>query len=137
MYRFSVKQNTPDHKPFVVFFCFIAIILSFAYQQLFSQCLVFVSSFIIGVISYKKVTQLQPTHGAIILEQSQLRFLNNRVQMQGAISPKSKIFSNFVVIKLAGFYKSHWLIITAASVDEVSFSRLKRAIIAVQQPTSV
>ncbi|URQ91294.1 hypothetical protein J8Z25_04735 [Pseudoalteromonas sp. SCSIO 43101] len=48
---------------------------------------------------------------------------------------KSYVFANFVVIRLAGFYKSHWLIINAASVDEMSYSRLKRAIIAVQQPS--
>ncbi|MCF7517076.1 MULTISPECIES: hypothetical protein [Pseudoalteromonas] len=68
------------------------------------------------------------------MQQSQLGFFNEQLQLQGEISPKSYVFANHVVIRLIGFYQSHWLIISSASVDALSFSRLRRAVIAVQQP---
>ncbi len=132
MYRFTVKNNTPDHKPFVVFFCLIAILLCFAYQHVIAQLLVCLCCLIIAVISFKKFQQAQPENGFILLEQAELRFINDTLKIQGQITTKSYVFANFVVLRLAGFYQSHWLIINAASVDEVDFSRLKRAIIAVQ-----
>jgi hypothetical protein len=134
VYRFTVTNNTPDHKPFVVFFCLIAIILCFAYQHIIAQLLACLCCLIIAVISFKKVQQSQPEKGVVILEQTDLRFASDTINMQGQITAKSYVFANFVVLRLAGFYQSHWLIISAASVDEVSYSRLKRAIIAVQQP---
>ncbi|WP_194442592.1 protein YgfX [Pseudoalteromonas simplex] len=135
MYRFTVTNNTPDHKPFVVFFCLTAIILCFAYQHVIAQLLVCFACFFLAILSFKKVQQAQPEKGFIILEQAELRFANDKLKVQGQITAKSYVFANFVVLRLAGFYQSHWLIISSASVDEESFSRLKRAIIAVQQPT--
>ena len=135
MYRFTVTNNTPDHKPFVVFFCLTAIILCFAYQHVIAQLLACFACFFLAILSFKKVQQAQPEKGFIILEQAELRFANDKLKVQGQITAKSYVFANFVVLRLAGFYQSHWLIISSASVDEESFSRLKRAIIAVQQPT--
>ncbi|MBC7009700.1 MULTISPECIES: protein YgfX [unclassified Pseudoalteromonas] len=135
MYRFTVTNNTPDHKPFVVFFCLTAIILCFAYQHVIAQLLACFACFFLAILSFKKVQQAQPEKGFIILEQAELRFVNDKLKVQGQITAKSYVFANFVVLRLAGFYQSHWLIISSASVDEESFSRLKRAIIAVQQPT--
>ncbi|MAH28251.1 MAG: hypothetical protein CMK61_06145 [Pseudoalteromonadaceae bacterium] len=135
MYRFTVTNNTPDHKPFVVFFCLTAIILCFAYQHVIAQLLACFACFFLAILSFKKVQQAQPEKGFIILEQAELRFVNDKLKIQGQITAKSYVFANFVVLRLAGFYQSHWLIISSASVDEESFSRLKRAIIAVQQPT--
>ena len=135
MYRFTVTNNTTDHKPFVVFFCLTAIILCFVYQHVFAQLLASLACFFLAFLSFKKVQQAQPEKGFIILEQAELRFVNDKLKIQGQITAKSYVFANFVVLKLAGFYQSHWLIISSASVDEESFSRLKRTIIAVQQPT--
>jgi len=135
VYRFTVTNNTPDHKPFVVFFCLTAIILCFVYQHVFAQLLACLACFFSAFLSFKKVQQAQPERGVIILEQAELRFVNNKLKIQGQITAKSYVFANFVVLRLAGFYQSHWLIISSTSVDEESFSRLKRAIIAVQQPT--
>ena len=135
MYRFTVTNNTTDHKPFVVFFCLTAIILCFVYQHVFAQLLACLACFFLAFLSFKKVQQAQPERGVIILEQAELRFVNDKLKIQGQITAKSYVFANFVVLRLAGFYQSHWLIISSTSVDEESFSRLKRAIIAVQQPT--
>ncbi|WOC25414.1 hypothetical protein LY624_12595 [Pseudoalteromonas sp. N1230-9] len=134
MYRFTVKNNFPDHKPFVVFFCFLALLLYFSYSHILSELLACFACLVIGVVCFKKVKQAQPSEGVIILQQSQLGFFNEQLQLQGKISPKSYVFANHVVIRLIGFYQSHWLIISSASVDELSFSRLRRAVIAVQQP---
>ena len=121
----------------MVFFCLTAITLCFVYQHVFAQLLACLACFFLAILSFKKVQQAQPEKGFIILEQAELRFVNDKlkVQVQGQITAKSYVFANFVVLRLAGFYQSHWLIISSASVDEESFSRLKRAIIAVQQPT--
>ncbi|MAD03087.1 protein YgfX [Pseudoalteromonas sp. MEBiC 03485] len=135
MYRFTVTNNTTDHKPFVVFFCLIAIILCFAYQHVIAQLLACLACLFLAILCFKKAQHAQPENGVIILEQAELRFVNDNLKIQGQIMAKSYVFANFVVLRLAGFYKSHWLIINAASVDEMSYSRLKRAIIAVQQPS--
>ncbi|WP_375185211.1 protein YgfX [Pseudoalteromonas sp.] len=135
MYRFTVTNNTTDHKPFVVFFCLTAITLCFVYQHVFAQLLACLACFFLAILSFKKVQQAQPEKGFIILEQAEFRFVNDKLKIQGQITAKSYVFANFVVLRLAGFYQSHWLIISSASVDEESFSRLKRAIIAVQRPT--
>jgi len=135
VYRFTVTNNTTDHKPFVVYFCLTAIILCFVYQHVFAQLLACLACFFLAFLSFKKIHQAQPEKGFIILEQAELRFVNDKLKIQGQITAKSYVFANFVVLRLAGFYQSHWLIISSASVDEESFSRLKRAIIAVQQPT--
>ena len=135
MYRFTVTNNTTDHKPFVVFFCLTAITLCFVYQHVFAQLLACLACFFLAIFSFKKVQQAQPEKGVVILEQADLRFASDTINMQGQITAKSYVFANFVVLRLAGFYQSHWLIISSASVDEESFSRLKRVVIAVQQPT--
>jgi hypothetical protein len=135
VYRFTVTNNTTDHKPFVVFFCLTAITLCFVYQHVFAQLLACLACFFLAILSFKKVQQAQPEKGFIILEQAEFRFVNDKLKIQGQITAKSYVFANFVVLRLAGFYQSHWLIISSASVDEESFSRLKRAIIAVQRPT--
>ena len=119
----------------MVFFCLTAITLCFVYQHVFAQLLACLACFCLAILSFKKVQQAQPERGVIILEQAELRFVNNKLKIQGQITAKSYVFANFVVLRLAGFYQSHWLIISSTSVDEESFSRLKRAIIAVQQPT--
>lgn len=135
MYRFVVKNNKLDHKPFVVFFCFLAIAFFLTAHSLITQIFAISSSLIAGIISFKKAKQAHPENGTVILEYSQLRFVSDNIQLQGEISRKSYIFANYVVLRLEGFYQSHWLIISAASVEDVYFSRLKRAVIAVQQPT--
>ncbi len=119
----------------MVFFCLTAIILCFAYQHVIAQLLVCFACFFLAILSFKKAKQAHPENGTVILEYSQLRFVSDNIQLQGEISPKSYIFANYVVLRLEGFYQSHWLIISAASVEDVYFSRLKRAVIAVQQPT--
>ena len=119
----------------MVFFCLTAITLCFVYQHVFAQLLACLACFFLAIFSFKKVQQAQPEKGVVILEQADLRFASDTINMQGQITAKSYVFANFVVLRLAGFYQSHWLIISSASVDEESFSRLKRVVIAVQQPT--
>lgn len=80
-----------------------------------------------GFRVWYQIQSAQPEEGVIILEPKHFRFINESVYVQGAISAHSCLFGNSVWLYIKGFNKNKWLIISACSVGEQNFARLKRA----------
>ena len=80
-----------------------------------------------GIIVWRKIVAAQPQQGIILLEPNQFRFEGSGRQIQGVISNQSRLFGHSVWLYINGFSKNYWLIISANSIDEQSYARLKRA----------
>ncbi|KPH91286.1 hypothetical protein CWC14_11790 [Pseudoalteromonas sp. S3260] len=80
-----------------------------------------------GIIVWRKIVAAQPQQGIILLEPNQFRFEGSGRQIQGVISKQSRLLGQSVWLYINGFSKNYWLIISANSVDEQSYARLKRA----------
>nr|WP_249935907.1 protein YgfX [Pseudoalteromonas sp. S3785] len=76
---------------------------------------------------WQKILAIHPDSGVIILEHKQIRFENENVKIQGQITPKTIILNTSVWLHIKGFNKRQWLIISANSVNNQSYARLKRA----------
>jgi len=70
---------------------------------------------------------IHPVNGVIILEPKQIRFESEILNIQGQLTPKTKILNTSVWLHVKGFNKRQWLIISAKGVDKQSYARLKRA----------
>lgn len=129
MYRFTVTNNKADHKPFVVFFCLLALLLCLFLSTIKAILFCALISALIGLLVWRKVLKSHPVSGVIILQPTLFRFENNAIKIQGQIGTKSFIFASSAWLYIKGFNKNHWLIITANGVNEQSYARLKRAVL--------
>lgn len=127
MYRFTVTANKTDHKPIVVFFCVLTLLLCLFLSSLEAIIFCIVVNFVAAILVWLKMQAVQPLEGVIILAPKQFRFENNTRLIQGEISAKSRLIGNSVWLYIKGFNNNYWLIITANSVDVQSYARLKRA----------
>ena len=130
MYRFSVTNNIPDHKPFVVYFSLFAVCYSLFLTTLTAQIICLLSCAICAFISWQWYKKSHPAQGVFILASPQCRFENDSLKINGQISSRSRVYQHSVWLYIEGFANSHWLIINASGVDEQSFIRLKRATLA-------
>jgi len=129
VYRFTVKNNKADHKPIVVFFCVLTLIMCLFLSSFLAILICIFANLTTGVLVWHKVKACQPQMGVIILEPSLFRFENDAHKIEGQISPKSKVFLGSVWLFIKGFNNNHWLIISANGVDKQSYARLKRAVL--------
>ncbi len=129
MYRFTVKNNKADHKPIVVFFCVLTLIMCLFLNSVLSIIVCVIANLIAGVLVERKITVCQPHMGVIILEPNLFRFENHAYKVEGQISTKSRVFTGSVWLFIKGFSNNHWLIISANGVDKQSYARLKRAVL--------
>ncbi|MEM6981575.1 MAG: hypothetical protein AAF510_01130 [Pseudomonadota bacterium] len=83
-----------------------------------------------GIIVWRKIVAAQPEQGVILLEPNQFRFENEKLLIQGVIGKQSRLLGRSVWLYINGFSENYWLIISANSVDEQSYTRLKRATLA-------
>ena len=127
MYRFTVTDNKTDHKPIVVFFCVLTLVLCLFMNSVVAILFCIALNSVAGIIVWRKIVAAQPQQGIILLEPNQLRFEGSGRQIQGAISKQSRLLGQSVWLYINGFSKNYWLIISANSVDEQSYARLKRA----------
>ncbi len=127
MYRFTVTDNKTDHKPIVVFFCVLTLVLCLFMNSVVATLFCIALNTLAGIIVWRKIVAAQPQQGIILLEPNQFRFEGSGRQIQGAISKQSRLLGQSVWLYINGFSKNYWLIISANSVDEQSYARLKRA----------
>ncbi|WP_304180578.1 hypothetical protein [Pseudoalteromonas prydzensis] len=130
MYRFIIESNIADHKPFVVYFSLFAVCYSLFLTTIFAQIICVISCAMCGLLSWQWYKKSHPQQGVFILAPPQCRFENNTLKINGHISHKSRVYQHSVWLYIEGLASSHWLIINASGVDELSFIRLKRAILA-------
>ena len=130
MYRFIVTNNKTDHKPIVVFFCVLTLTLCLFTTSVLATLFCITLNIIAGFIVWRKIVTAQPEQGVILLEPNQFRFENEERLIQGVIGKQSRLFGRSVWLYINGFSENYWLIISANSVDEQSYARLKRATLA-------
>ena len=130
MYRFTVTNNQTDHKQIVVFFCVLTLILCLFTTSILATLFCIALNIVAGIIVWRKIVAAQPQQGIILLEPNQFRFEGSGRQIQGVISKQSRLLGQSVWLYINGFSKNYWLIISANSVDEQSYARLKRATLA-------
>ena len=130
MYRFIVTNNKTDHKPIVVFFCVLTLTLCLFTTSVLATLFCITLNIIAGFIVWRKIVTAQPEQGVILLEPNQFRFDNEERLIQGVIGKQSRLFGSSVWLYINGFSENYWLIISANSVDEQSYARLKRATLA-------
>jgi hypothetical protein len=128
VYRFTVTENKADHKPIVVFFCMLALILCLFLSSVTAMIFCIVVNALSGLFVWRKILAAHPLQGTIILEPNQFRFESTTLKIQGEISIKSRLFGNSIWLYIKGFNTNHWLIISANGVNEQSYVRLKRAL---------
>ncbi|TMO03501.1 hypothetical protein [Pseudoalteromonas sp. S558] len=80
-----------------------------------------------GLFVWRKTVASHPMQGVVILESNLFRFESDSLKIQGEINYKSRIIGNSVWLYIKGFSNNRWLIISANSVNEQSYTRLKRA----------
>ena len=127
MYRFTVTDNKTDHKPIVVFFCVLTLVLCLFMNSVVVTLFCIALNIVAGIIVWRKIVAAQPQQGIILLESNQFRFEGSGRQIHGLISNQSRLLGQSVWLYINGFSKNYWLIISANSVDEQSYARLKRA----------
>ena len=127
MYRFTVTDNKTDHKPIVVFFCVLTLVLCLFMNSVVATLFCIALNTLAGIIVWRKIVAAQPQQGIILLESNQFRFEGSGRQIQGVISKQSRLLGQSVWLYINGFSKNYWLIISANSVDKQSYARLKRA----------
>jgi len=127
VYRFTVTDNKADHKPVVVFFCMLALILCLFLSSVLAMLFCVVVNTVAGLFVWRKVLAAHPIRGVVILEPNLFRFESQSLKIQGEISTQSRILGSSVWLYIKGFSKNHWLIISANGVNEQSYARLKRA----------
>lgn len=127
MYRFTVVNNKAEHRPVVLFFCLLSVVLGLYLSSFFSIVVCLTVNAIALCWVWQKILAIHPGSGVIILEHKQIRFENENVKIQGQITPKTIILNTSVWLHIKGFNKRQWLIISANSVNNQSYARLKRA----------
>lgn len=130
MYRFTVTNNQTDHKQIVVFFCVLTLILCLFTTSILATLFCIALNIVAGIIVWRKIVAAQPEQGVILLEPNQFRFENEKLLIQGVIGKQSRLLGHSVWLYINGFSENYWLIISANSVDEQSYARLKRATLA-------
>ena len=130
MYRFTVTDNQTDHKQIVVFFCVLTLILCLFTTSILATLFCIALNIDAGIIVWRKIVAAQPEQGVILLEPNQFRFENEKLLIQGVIGKQSRLLGRSVWLYINGFSENYWLIISANSVDEQSYTRLKRATLA-------
>lgn len=78
-------------------------------------------------IFWRKVLEIHPIKGLIILEPKVFRFVGETLKVQGEITQKSRFYGNSIWLHIKGFNEHHWLVISTNGVDAQSYARLKRA----------
>ena len=126
MYRFTVVNNKAEHRPVVLFFCLLSVVLGLYLSSFFSIVCLTLNAIALCWV-WQKILAIHPDSGVIILEHKQIRFENENVKIQGQITPKTIILNTSVWLHIKGFNKRQWLIISANSVNNQSYARLKRA----------
>lgn len=127
MYRFTVVNNKADHRPVVLFFCLLSVLLGLYLSSFFGIIICVILNGIAAWWVWQKIIAIHPINGVIILEPKSIRFESGRFKIQGKITAKTLILTNAVWLHIEGFNQHHWLIISANGVDEQSYTRLKRA----------
>lgn len=127
MYRFTVVNNKAEHRPVVQFFCLLSVVIGLYLSSFFSIVVCLTLNAIALCWVWQKILAIHPDSGVIILEHKQIRFENENVKIQGQITPKTIILNTSVWLHIKGFNKRQWLIISANSVNNQSYARLKRA----------
>lgn len=127
MYRFTVVNNKAEHRPVVLFFCLLSVVIGLYLSSFFSIVVCLTLNAIALCWVWQKILAIHPDSGVIILEHKQIRFENENVKIQGQITPKTIILNTSVWLHIKGFNKRQWLIISANSVNNQSYARLKRA----------
>ncbi|CAM4097083.1 hypothetical protein PSOS111911_01675 [Pseudoalteromonas ostreae] len=110
----------------MVYFSLFAVCYSLFLTSILTQFICVVCSAICGYVSWRWYKKSHPQQGVFILDSTQCRFENNTLKINGHISNKSRVYQDSVWLYINGFASSHWLIINASGVDELSFVRLKR-----------
>lgn len=111
----------------VLFFCLLSVVLGLYLSSFFSIVVCLTVNAIALCWVWQKILAIHPGSGVIILEHKQIRFENENVKIQGQITPKTIILNTSVWLHIKGFNKRQWLIISANSVNNQSYARLKRA----------
>ncbi|WP_327077822.1 protein YgfX [Pseudoalteromonas sp. P1-13-1a] len=111
----------------VQFFCLLSVVIGLYLSSFFSIVVCLTLNAIALCWVWQKILAIHPDSGVIILEHKQIRFENENVKIQGQITPKTIILNTSVWLHIKGFNKRQWLIISANSVNNQSYARLKRA----------
>ncbi|WP_349654487.1 protein YgfX [Pseudoalteromonas sp. S3785] len=111
----------------MLFFCLLSVVLGLYLSSFFSIVVCLTLNAIALCWVWQKILAIHPDSGVIILEHKQIRFENENVKIQGQITPKTIILNTSVWLHIKGFNKRQWLIISANSVNNQSYARLKRA----------
>ncbi|WP_327077926.1 protein YgfX [Pseudoalteromonas sp. P1-7a] len=111
----------------VLFFCLLSVVIGLYLSSFFSIVVCLTLNAIALCWVWQKILAIHPDSGVIILEHKQIRFENENVKIQGQITPKTIILNTSVWLHIKGFNKRQWLIISANSVNNQSYARLKRA----------
>ncbi|WP_349665942.1 hypothetical protein [Pseudoalteromonas sp. S3776] len=111
----------------MLFFCLLSVVLGLYLSSFFSIVVCLTLNAIALCWVWQKILAIHPDSGFIILEHKQIRFENENVKIQGQITPKTIILNTSVWLLIKGFNKRQWLIISANSVNNQSYARLKRA----------
>lgn len=130
MYRFTLTNNKADHVPIVACFSLFAFFSAAFLTTPLGQIASVIVTGITGYITWLYFKRLHPLRGTIILDLPHCHFINFEQEIKGKISAKSRAYQHCVWLYIEGFADSHWIVINASGVDEQSFIRLKRAIIA-------
>lgn len=134
MYRFTLTNNKADHTPLVVCFSLFAVCFAALLTTFLAQVICIIVTGLSGYITWLWFKRLHPLHGTIILDSPHCHFINSEQEINGKIMAKSRVYQHCVWLYIEGFSTSHWLVINASGVDEQSFIRLKRAILASSKP---
>ncbi|WP_327077724.1 protein YgfX [Pseudoalteromonas sp. P1-25] len=111
----------------MLFFCLLSVVIGLYLSSFFSIVVCLTLNAIALCWVWQKILAIHPDSGVIILEHKQIRFENENVKIQGQITPKTIILNTSVWLHIKGFNKRQWLIISANSVNNQSYARLKRA----------
>jgi len=91
----------------------------------------------VAFLVIQKIKSLQPYDGTILLEQQQLSFHRDGLNINGNISAKTFILGDTIYLCVQGLTKRYWLVLATSSIDEQSLARLKRAIFSVSRGCTV
>lgn len=137
MYRFTLSGNRGDHKPIVVA-AVVFVLFSGLYLHTFiAKVIALISTSLVAFLVIQKIKSLQPYDGTILLEQQQLSFHRDGLNINGNISAKTFILGDTIYLCVQGLTKRYWLVLATSSIDEQSLARLKRAIFSVSRGCTV
>ncbi|MCQ8877965.1 hypothetical protein NQT69_08155 [Pseudoalteromonas shioyasakiensis] len=83
-----------------------------------------------GYLCWRWFRRAHPLQGTFVLDGTNCHFINAEQEINGMISSRSRAYQHCIWLNLIGFSQAQWLIINANGLDEESFIRLKRAVLA-------